>query len=141
MKLFSIIVTVFNKEKTLKKCINSILNNEFNNYELIIVNDGSIDNSLKIIEDYSNKYENIRIINISHKGISYIRKNISKEIKGKYVIYIDADDSIEPDLLNKLEKTINLYNPDIIKYNINEINSKENKNRYMIKNLKYTILE
>ena len=71
-KLFSIIVPVYNTEKYLNKCIDSILNQTINNYEIIIINDGSTDNSLKKLSKYKNK-DNIKIINQENKGLSSAR--------------------------------------------------------------------
>ena len=94
--LFTIIVPVYNVEKYLKKCINSVVNQNigFENIELILVNDGSIDNSGKICEEFSEKYKNIVYINQSNKGVSYTRNNSMKIAKGKYILFLDSDDYI-----------------------------------------------
>ena len=79
----SIIVPVYNSEKYLKKCIQSIVSQTYDNYEIIVVNDGSTDNSLKILESFSDKYKNLFIINQSNSGSSEARKtglrHISKD--------------------------------------------------------------
>ena len=69
---FSIIVPVYNVEKYIKKCINSILNQTYKNYEIIIINDGSTDKSKKILETYK-KINNVKIINQTNKGLSVAR--------------------------------------------------------------------
>ncbi len=130
--LISIIITVYNKGATLKRCLNSILKNNDKNYELVIINDGSTDSSIKIIEEYSRIYSNIKVYNQEHTGIAAIRKNITSYISGKYLLFVDADDTINDKLLTKLSNCINTYKPDIIKFDVNEINSVKDKNRYML---------
>lgn len=130
--LISIIVTVYNKETTLKRCLESILKSKSKNYEIIIINDSSTDDSLKIIEEYSKDYSNIKVFNQAHIGIALIRKNIISYISGKYLLFVDADDTINETLISKLTEYIDIYEPDIIKFDINEINSKKDKRRYML---------
>ena len=129
-KKFSIIITIYNKEKNISKCIESIINNKTTDYEIIIINDGSTDNSEKVIQNYTNKYKNICYYYQENKGISITRKESIKYIKGKYILFVDADDTINSILLHTLKENIEKYKPDLIKFNINEINSKTDKERY-----------
>lgn len=130
--LISVIVTVYNKESTLKRCLNSILKAKSDNYEIVIINDGSTDSSLKIIEEYSKHYSHITVYNQKHIGISAIRKNIVSYISGKYMLFVDADDTIDSKLILKLCENIKKYEPDIIKFDINEIHSIKDKTRYKL---------
>lgn len=132
--MFTIIVTVFNKDKTLKMCLDSILNSSFKDFEMLIINDGSTDNSQKIIEQYSKNGKKIIAHNQSNKGVGFTKKLGIQLANGKYIIFVDADDTIEPNLLFMLNNEIKKHNPDIIKFNINEINSSKNKNRYITRN-------
>ncbi len=131
---FTVIDTVFNKAKTLKRCLDSILSSSFNEFEIIIINDGSTDDSQSIIEQYQKKYKNINVYKQTNMGIGYTRKLGIQSANGEYIIFVDADDTIDLNLLSVLNEEINKYPPDIIKYNINEINSSKNKNRFITKN-------
>ena len=103
MMLFSIIVPIYNVEKYLARCIDSILDQDYANYEIILVNDGSTDNSLLIAEKYSKKYSNIILINKENGGLSDARNVGLDTAKGQYVIFLDSDDAIDKNAL----KTIN----------------------------------
>ena len=92
-KKISIILPVYNSEKTIKRTINSVLSQTNENYELIIVNDGSKDNSGTICREYANKYPTtIKYIEIPNGGVSNARNIGLKNATGKYIMFIDADD-------------------------------------------------
>lgn len=111
--ILSIIIPVYNVELYLKNCLDSILNQNINNYEIILINDGSTDNSSIICDEYVNKYSNIKVIHKSNGGLSDARNNGLKIAKGKYILFIDSDDFIEPESLKNIIKyTVN--NVDII---------------------------
>ena len=131
--LLTIVVTVYNKEKTLKRCFDSILKNDMLHSEILVINDGSTDHSAKIIEEYAKKYPFIRVKNNYHKGLGAIRKTITPLIRSQYFLYVDADDTITEDLLFRLTRCIEKYHPDCIKFDINERNSSKNKKRYILK--------
>lgn len=112
---FSLIIPAYNVEKYIKKCLDSVLNQTYNNYEIIIVNDGSTDNTSKILESYkSNK--KIKIINQENKGLSNARNTGVSNAKGDYILFIDSDDFIEKELLEILNKTIK--DEDLIRFQI-----------------------
>ncbi len=117
---FSLIVPVYNVENYLDKCLNSIFLNNYKDYEVIIVNDGSTDNSEKIINEYVSKYSNIVYIKQKNKGLSSARNAGVKKAKGDYILFIDSDDYIEKDLLNTLNKNLT-DSPDILRYQLREI--------------------
>ena len=94
MKL-SVIVPVYNSSKYLDKCIKSIVNQTLKEIEIIIINDGSTDNSLDIIQGYALKDNRIKVVNQSNKGVSASRNEGIKLAKGDYIINIDSDDWIE----------------------------------------------
>ncbi len=131
--MFTVIVTVFNKAITLKRCLDSILNSSFNEFEILIINDGSTDDSQSIIDQYQRKYKNISVYTQPNKGIGFTRKLAIQLAKGEYIIFVDADDTVDFNLLFKISKEIKKFHPDIIKYNINEINSSKNKKRFITK--------
>lgn len=129
--MFTLIVTVFNKEKTLKRCLDSILNSSFKDFEILIIDDGSTDGSQKIIAQYLEKLKKITVYNQPNRGVGFTKKLGIQLASGKYIIFVDADDTIEPNLLFILNKEIENHNPDIVKFNIDEINSSKNKKRYI----------
>ena len=107
MPLFSIIIPVYNCEKFIETCLLSVLNQNFNNYEIIIINDCSKDRSLKICKKYKKKYPKIKIINQkTNKGVSSSRNLGIKSSIGKYIIFLDSDDCLENFSLYKLSKFI-----------------------------------
>ncbi|MBP9765906.1 MAG: glycosyltransferase [Candidatus Pacebacteria bacterium] len=105
----SIIMPVYNGEKFLRESIESVLNQTFDNFEFIIINDGSKDNSLNIIKEYDVKDKRIKIIDQENKGVSSSRNNGIKSSNGKYITFIDCDDIW---LINKLETQINEFEKD-----------------------------
>lgn len=104
---YSFIVPVYNTSKYLDKCLKSLVNQTFNDFEIIIVNDGSTDNSKSIISNYQKKYNNIKLINQKNQGLSSARNNGVKEASGKYLLFIDSDDYVECNLLKEIDKEIN----------------------------------
>lgn len=106
MKKISIIIPVYNTEKYLEQCINSILDQNFTDYEIILVNDGSTDSSGVICEHFSEKFEQIKTIHKINGGLSDARNQGLKEAKGEYILFIDSDDFIEKDSLNEINKVI-----------------------------------
>ncbi len=113
MPEISIIIPVYNSEKYLEKCITSILNQIFINFELILVNDGSIDNSRSICEKYKNKDKRIKLFNIENSGVSSARNLGIENSKGKYIMFCDSDDYVEStwceELYSLIEKNRHAY--------------------------------
>lgn len=95
MPLVSVIIPVYNTEKYLKKCINSILSQSLEDIEIIIVNDGSSDNSLSIIKQFTD--DRIILINKINRGLSSARNCGIQKSCGEYILHVDSDDRIEPD--------------------------------------------
>lgn len=122
--LISVIVPIYNVEKYLKKCVNSIMNQTYRNLEIILVDDGSVDNCAKISDDISKLDSRIIVLHKKNEGLAEAR-NIGLEIaKGKYVGFIDSDDYIEKDMFEILYNNIIKYNADISICNI--VEEKEN---------------
>lgn len=109
-QLVSIIIPVYNAERTLCKCLDSILAQDFNNYEIILVNDGSKDSSLDICNEYGSKHHNISVINQNNAGVSSARNAGLDVAKGIWITFIDSDDYIENGFFNCLDT----YNEDLI---------------------------
>jgi len=146
----SIIVPVYNAEKYLQKCINCILSQTFTDFECILVDDCSKDNSLMLCEEYIQKDNRIKLIrNKTNIGSSLTRKAGFENCSGEYVIYIDADDFIEIDMLDKLYSKAISENYDMT-YCDYYCHNKSNNVIYMkvpelsanfLMNIKYSILD
>lgn len=120
---FSIIIPVYNTAKYLPKCFDSVLSQSFSDYEVIIINDGSTDNSLKIIEKYCKRYKDkFNVYTTKNQGLSMARNTGVKKSKGEYLIFLDSDDYIEKQLLKKLDSK-GKNNPDLIRFQIKEVNN------------------
>ncbi len=102
---FSVIVPVYNKADSLKRCIDSILNQLKDQDELIAVDDGSTDSSLSILKQYSSD-PHFRLIEQTNAGVSAARNTGLLRSSGDYVLFVDADDTLQPDALNLLQKAL-----------------------------------
>lgn len=124
----SIILPVYNTEQYLEKCLNSILNNTFQDFELIIVNDGSPDNSEKIILDFKDKYKDkIVYIKKENGGLSDARNFGLKHAKGEYISFIDSDDYIEHDMYEKMMNKLEQHPFDIVACDVNLVYENSDK--------------
>lgn len=122
MPKISVIVPVYNNEKYIAKCIDSVLIQKMKDYEIIIVNDGSTDNSELEIEKYVSKYPDIiKYYKKENGGVSDTRNYGISKSSGDYFCFIDADDYIDEELFEKLEKYV-YKNIDIIKYKCVRVN-------------------
>ncbi len=113
MPLISIIVPVYNVEKYLPKCLESIIAQTFSDFEAILVNDGSTDNSGNICDSYAKKDKRFVVIHKENGGQSSARNAALRVVKGKYIGFVDSDDYIAPDMYSFLYKSIVEYNSDI----------------------------
>ena len=114
--MFSVIIPAYNAGKFLEKAVDSVLNQDFDDYELIIVDDGSTDNTLEICNTYAEKFKDkVIVITQSNKGLSGARSSGMKRANGEYLLFLDADDYIEPNSLSTLsDRIIQLNYPDIV---------------------------
>lgn len=111
--ILSIIVPVYNVEKYLDRCIDSLVNQNIEDYEIIIINDGSTDNTKNISLEYANKYSFIKLINQNNKGLSVARNTGILNALGKYLMFIDSDDFIEKNCLSQLVECMEKDNLDV----------------------------
>lgn len=133
--LVSIIVPVYNVEKYLKKCIDSIKNQTYDNLEILLVDDGSTDNSGKICDLYSKKDRRIKVIHKENGGLSDARNCGINIISGEYLTFIDSDDFIDNDYIKTLLTIAKKNNADIVisglfNYYENENNINNNLTNY-----------
>ena len=102
----SVIVPVYNTEKYLERCIKSIINQSLTDIEIIVINDGSTDNSEQILKNFACKDSRIRIINQKNAGLSITRNNGLQIASGEYISFIDSDDYIHKDMIKILYDNI-----------------------------------
>ena len=114
MAMFSIIIPVYNVEKYLHECLDSVLGQIYSNYEIVLVDDGSTDLSGKICDEYSEKCNFISVVHQNNQGLSSARNVGINAAKGEYLVFLDSDDFIQKDGLEILSNIIEKENPDII---------------------------
>ena len=139
----SIIIPVYNTEEYIRECLDSVTNQTFKNFECICINDGSADNSLKILEEYAKSDSRFTVINLpENKGQGCARNEGLKVAKGEYITFIDSDDWVTNDYLEILYKTIEKYNTDFVAANFYIFNNvtRENSKLYIIPNIYYDII-
>ena len=117
MILFSILIPFYNSEQYLARCLNSVLRQSYSNYEIILLNDGSNDNSREIAYEYKKESSKIRYYeNSTNKGVAASRNKLVKLVKGDYFIFIDSDDYINQDLLLNLNEFLCKNKVDILRF-------------------------
>lgn len=104
--MISIIVPIYNSAKWLKRCVNSLIGQTYRNIEILLINDGSKDNSLNICNEYAKKDNRIVVIDKKNTGVSATRNAGLKAAKGEYIQFVDSDDYIEPQMCEMLVKAI-----------------------------------
>lgn len=126
MKL-SVVIPVYNAQFYLENCIESILNQNFEDFELLLINDGSTDSTLDICQEYERKDKRIRVFNKTNSGVSDTRNYAINKIKGEYVLFIDSDDWIENNTFGSLFEVVDSNNPDLIIFGISiDVESEKN---------------
>lgn len=110
----SVVIPFYNTQKYLSDCINSVLAQELDNIEIILVNDGSEDNSLDIAKRYEEKYPQIKLINSIHAGQSNARNLGIEEASGKYIYFLDSDDEISKQFLKNCYNTAQQSDSDVV---------------------------
>lgn len=133
MTKLSIIVPVYNVEKYLSKCLESLIKQTLKDIEIICVNDGSMDNSLAILKEFASKDSRIRIIDNQHQGVAKTRNTGIEQSTGEYIGFVDSDDYIDIDFFEKLYNSATKSNSDIAIASI-----LKHKNFFNIYNAKYT---
>lgn len=128
--LISVIVPIYNVEKYIKKCIDSIVNQTYTNLEIILVDDGSTDQCGQVCDEYAKRDARIKVIHKENGGLSSSRNTGLEKMTGEFVCFIDSDDYIEKDMINFLLKDLKKNNSDISSCGkiIEYYNKVENKN-------------
>lgn len=130
----SVIIPVYNSSKYLRKCLDSVVNQSLKDIEIIIINDGSTDDSKSIIEEYQNNYSNIIFINQENKGIGKSRNIGIEKASGEYITFVDSDDYIKEDMLEVYYEYARKYNLDLV---IGSYIKKNNKKEVVFENNKF----
>lgn len=120
---FSIILPVYNVEKFLDRCIQSIQKQNFTDYEIILVDDGSKDDSPRICDEWAKRDARIHVIHKMNAGLGLARNTGLEAAKGKYILFVDSDDYIVGDLLCDLFDTIKMKNPEFIFFGMRRVDS------------------
>lgn len=107
--MISIIVPVYNEEKYLPKCLDSLVNQTYQDLEIICVNDGSTDGSLEILEQYAAKDDRIKVVSQENQGLSGARNAGIAEVKGEWMMFVDSDDWLELDCCERAINYVPLY--------------------------------
>ena len=108
----SVIIPVYNVEKYLRRCLESVINNTYTNLEIICINDGSSDNSLKILNEYAARDSRVVVFSKSNGGLSSARNKGIKKSTGEYITFIDSDDWVHPQFFEILIQSLQNDNTD-----------------------------
>lgn len=135
---FSVIIPSYNGEAYIKRCLNSLLKQTYRNYELIVVDDGSTDNTAKVVNNFLNP--KIKYYYQTNGGPSKARNFGVEQAHGDYIVYVDSDDYVNKDLLLNLKNEIDKYPVDIVKYRFTNVDLDGNvlnvPNSHLYHNLK-----
>lgn len=126
--MFSVIVPCFNSRAYVRNCIESILAQDYRNFEIILIDDGSTDGTAEILDDYAARYSCIQVYHFENAGVSYSRRRGITLATGNYLVFVDSDDTINPHLLYELSLAIGQHHfPDIIRYQANLVGDAKHK--------------
>ncbi len=131
MEKISVLVPIYNQEKYLRRCIESIINQTYTNLEIILIDDGSEDKSYEIIEEYTNKDKRIKGLKIKNNGVADARNKAIDNVTGEYFSFIDSDDFVAEDYIETLYNNLKKYGADIAICNC--MNITENTNNVIHK--------
>lgn len=118
---FSVMIPVYNVEKYLKECIDSVLGQDYKNFEIILVDDGSTDMSGKICDEYAEKYDSIKVVHQENQGQYAARENALTLAEGEFCIYLDSDDFWEKSLLSDVKQKIDETQCDVVIFDRREV--------------------
>lgn len=110
--LFSVVIPVFNSEKYLRQCLESVLNQTYQDFEVIIIDDGSTDASSTILDEFANNDSRVKVHHLENSGVTKARQIGVSLAKGDYILFVDSDDTINPNLLLEVNGAITKF-PDV----------------------------
>ena len=142
MPKVSVILPIYNVEKYLRRCLDSLLCQTFTDFEAICVNDGSPDKSLYILEEYASKDHRIKIVTQENQGLSMARNNGLKVAKGDYIYFLDSDDAIHQQLLEIAYHFASKHDADMVCFGYEKSDGIEYASKNInIENLKYKVTD
>lgn len=118
---FSIMISVYNAEPFLRACLDSVLAQTYSGYEVILVDDGSTDNSGRICDTYAEKDRRLRVFHTENRGVFLARAFAESHARGDYLLHFDADDWVEPELLSCLSEKIDAFAPDLLVFDYSTV--------------------
>ena len=121
MERITVIVPVYKAEKFLNKCLETIVNQSYKNLEIILVNDGSPDNSLEIAEKFEKGDKRIKIINKKNEGVSVARNTALDIATGEYICFIDSDDYVDLNMIEEMHEKIKFFDADLVLSDYNRV--------------------
>ena len=130
---YTVVIPVFNSEKYIERCLNSIIKQTYKNLDIIVINDGSRDNSLKICNQIANVDKRVRVFNQKNKGVSITRNRGIEEAKGDFIIFVDSDDWIEKNTIESVNNEIEKNDVEMVMYGIRTSITKNKKKSIVIK--------
>ena len=119
--IFSIIIPVYNVEPYLRECLNSIINQTFQEFEIICIDDGSTDNSFSVLQEYAQKDKRFKIFRQENQGSGIARNYGINTAKGKYLVFVDPDDWVVQDYLEQLYDAFKESGADVELCNVSEV--------------------
>lgn len=126
VKKVSVLIPIYNQEKYLAKALDSLLNQTLKDFEVICVNDGSKDNSLKILKEYASKDSRIKVIDQKNQGIGRTRNTALKNANGEYIAFLDPDDTFEKNALECLYTQAKEQDCDFLAFNYKKVDTQGN---------------
>ena len=135
----SIIVPAYNTEKYINKCLTSLINQTYKNIEIIVVNDGSTDNTKEIVENFAYSDDRIKLFNIENSGVSNARNFAIKNSTGNYIAFVDSDDYISSNYIEIMLSCALENNLDLVCCNFQKISENKTQKKYKIKKVKTKI--
>lgn len=118
MPKFSVLITVYNSEKYLAECLDSVARQTYRDFEIVIVDDGSTDSSGAICDRYAEKDGRIKVIHKKNHGVNRARRTAFENSTGEYILTVDCDDIIDPDLIETVDEIIDKYNCDLVMFDL-----------------------
>lgn len=119
--LFSIIIPVYNAQNTIRRTLQSVLNQTFSSYEIIVVNDGSRDNSAQILQEFDH-YPQVTVLNQINAGVSAARNSGLQQASGEYVLFLDADDWVDDNFLMSFKLNLNAWPAEAVDLMVGNLN-------------------
>ncbi|MBP5706770.1 MAG: glycosyltransferase family 2 protein [Spirochaetales bacterium] len=129
--LISILIPMFNAEETIARCLDSVITQEPQIYEILIVDDGSADTSCQIVQQYAEKYPAVTVLRQANSGVAAARQKLIQSAKGEYIMFLDADDYFEPNVIQTVYQNISAdtsHSIDVFIYGYNLVRTFGNKN-------------